>query len=74
MIEIFATIEDVLKKHPNAYLSFARIGECMVCSQEKDLRFGACFNCSDRIDGEPIKGGHRLWEKAKPSNTWYVGA
>ncbi len=57
----------------NVYEVFARMGNCMICKQRKDLRCGACFKCSPLVDGEKLDKGHRLWEKANPDNTWYVG-
>ena len=45
----------------------------MICKQTQDLRCGVCFDCSPRVTGVKIKGGHRLWEKTNPRNSWYVG-
>ena len=73
-MQIYDSIEAALKEHPGAYVSFQKIGECMVCKQRHDLRCGVCFDCCAKVDGEPVKGGHRLWERANHSNTWYVGA
>lgn len=70
---MFDSIEAALVKYPDAYIAFARMGNCMVCGQRQDLRCGACFTCSPKISGQKIKGGHRLWETSKPENTWYVG-
>lgn len=72
-MEIFSSIEAALEKHPNSYIAFEKMGDCMVCKQYKDLRCGACFQCCPKVDGEKIKGGHRLWEIGKLENTWYVG-
>lgn len=72
-MEIFRSIDEALAKYPDAYVSFAKIGNCMVCGKREDLRCGVCFECTDKVDGEPVKGGHRLWQKDKPENTWYVG-
>ena len=72
-MEMFNSVAEALEKYPDAHVSFPRIGTCMVCKEKRDLRCGSCFSCSPKIDGEPIKGGHRLWERANPSNTWYVG-
>lgn len=73
MIKIFSSISEAMAAHPNSYVSFAKIGRCMVCGETQDLRCGACFDCSSLVDGTPIKGGHRLWQKDKPDNTWYSG-
>jgi hypothetical protein len=60
------------------YLSFAQIGNCQVCGQEEDLRFGTCFDCADFVDGEELKHRvtgqvvHRLWDRRNPDNDWYV--
>jgi len=72
-MEIFNSVGEAFKKYPKAGLSIAKIGDCMVCNERKDLRAGACFECCDRVSGEPVKGGHRLWEIKNPANTWYVG-
>ena len=72
-IEIMNSIKEALDKYPNSYVSHAQIGNCMVCGDRQDLRAGACFDCCGKVSGEPIKGGHRLWETANPDNTWYVG-
>lgn len=73
-MEMFSSVEEALEKYPNAYVAFAKVGTCMVCGEQHDLRCGVCFDCCAKVDGEPIKGGHRLWERANPRNTWYVGA
>lgn len=72
-VEVFDSVEAALEKYPNSYVSFAKMGNCMVCGEYQDLRCGACFDCSSKVDGEPVKGGHRLWERDNPENTWYVG-
>lgn len=72
-IEIFSSIEDALKRYPNSYVTFERVGNCMVCHERNDLRAGVCFDCSGMVSGTKIKGGHRLWQTDKPENTWYVG-
>jgi len=72
-MEMFKSVEDALKKYPNCLITHARVGNCMVCSQRSDLRAGACFECIDLVDGEKIKGGHRLWERDNEKNTWYCG-
>lgn len=73
-METFDSLDDALAKYPDAYVSFAKIGNCMVCRNEHDLRCGVCFDCSGKITGKPIKGGHRLWEISNPLNTWYIGS
>jgi len=72
-MEIFDTLKEALEKYPDSYVSRAQMGNCMICQEYKDLRAGACFHCCGKVDGESIKGGHRLWEKENPDNTWYVG-
>jgi len=72
-IETFSSIEEALKKYPDAYIAFRKIGDCMICGKREDLRCGACFQCADQVAGEQIKGGHRLWDSMNPKNTWYVG-
>lgn len=70
---IYESIKEALKENPNAYVASERLGSCMVCKELHDLRAGACFDCCSKVDGAPIKGGHRLWERENPENTWYVG-
>ena len=72
--EVFSSVAEAFEKHPDAYLAHSQIGDCMICGDRQDLRAGACFDCVEKVDGEPIKGGHRLWEKSYPKNTWYVGS
>lgn len=72
-MEIFNSIEAALEAYPNSYIAFEKMGDCMICGERKDLRCGACFQCSSQIAGEKIKGGHRLWDSKNPDNTWYVG-
>ena len=54
------------------YKAMVQVGNCMRCGNSDDLRFGACFTCSERIDGEMVPGGHRLWDKDNPANFWFV--
>jgi hypothetical protein len=68
----YRTLDEALAAYPDAYVSMAMIGNCKVCGTRQDLRCGACFDCSDKVAGEPIQGGHRLWEKAKPQNFWFT--
>lgn len=44
---------------------------CKVCAKRASLWMGACSHCQDRVGMEQL-GPHkfRLWEKARPSNTW----
>ena len=79
MIEVYSSIEEAIKENPNSYVSHSQIADCMICSELKDLRCGACFNCSEKVLGKPIKNadgktiGHRLWEKGNESNSWITG-
>lgn len=58
---------------PNdAYVAIAQHGTCRVCGGFEDLRCGACFNCSEYVDGHEIPGGHELWDKRNPENRWKV--
>ena len=72
-MEIFDSLEAALAKYPNAKILHDQMGDCMVCGSHQDLRGGVCFDCCGKVTGEPIKGGHRLWEITNPNNTWYVG-
>lgn len=72
-MKFYDSLEDAIKDHPNSYVSFDKWGNCMVCKKYHDLCCGVCFTCSPLVDGSPIKGGHRLWERANPENAWYVG-
>lgn len=54
------------------YVSIARWGNCKVCMVHQDLRFGTCFHCSIKVDGERVSDTtHKLWERANPSNFWF---
>ena len=78
-MEVFSSLEKAIEKYPNSYVSHAQFGDCMVCGEYKDLRCGACFNCSGKVNGEPIKNkkgeiiGHRLWAIDNPDKKWIVG-
>lgn len=72
-MEMFNSIEEALAKYPKAVLAVAKMGNCMLCDEHQDLRCGACINCAPKVDGEKVKGGHRLWDVNNPDNTWYVG-
>jgi hypothetical protein len=54
------------------YVSFAQVGKCRVCGERRDLRCGACFACSEFVDGTKIPGGHELWDRRDPNNRWKV--
>lgn len=55
------------------YKAMTQPGGCLRCGQgEIDLRFGVCFACSERVDGEMVPGGHRLWDRDNPMNFWFV--
>lgn len=56
----------------DAYVSVAMMGDCRVCGVRQDLRCGACFHCSDQVDGKKIEGGHLLWDTKNPKNQWIV--
>lgn len=56
----------------HTYVSFAQIGRCHVCGQEHDLRMGACFDCSDFVDGRLVDGVHELWDRRNPAIQWKV--
>lgn len=72
-MKIFNSLKEAIDRYPGSYVSRVQIGDCMICGEKKDLRAGVCFLCCDKVDGEKIKGGHRLWEKDNPKNTWYCG-
>lgn len=54
------------------YVVMQEIGICRICGSRDDLRMGACFTCSDQVDGRPIPGGHELWDSKNPMNCWRV--
>ena len=57
----------------DAYVAFSQMGRCKRCGEYADLRCGACFHCSSRIDGRPLPGGgHELWDQDNPANRWTV--
>jgi hypothetical protein len=57
----------------DTHVSIAQWGNCKVCSEHKDLRYGSCFKCSDFVEGEQISQiTHKLWDSRNPSNVWYA--
>ena len=72
-MRVFDSLDAALKEHPNSYIVREMMSDCMICEKFDDLRCGVCFQCSGQVDGEKIKGGHRLWDSKNPENTWYVG-
>lgn len=71
--ETFNSLREALEKYPDAYVAIEQWGDCKVCGNYRDLRCGACFECSSKVNGEPIMGGHKLWEAENPDNFWVVG-
>lgn len=60
------------RKQPNSYVSIADIGECKVCGERKDRRYGTCFGCSEYVVVEMVSAVTRkLWDVRNPSNHWY---
>jgi len=55
------------------YISRQQVADCMICGEKKDLRLGACFECSSQVAGERRPKGHKLWDSKNPDNSWYVG-
>lgn len=70
--ETFPTLKDALGKHPDAYVAIQQMGHCQCCGKWQDLRCGACFTCSDHVDGKKIPGGHELWDTRNPIKRWKV--
>lgn len=57
----------------DTYVSIAQWGNCKVCGEHKDLRYGSCFKCSDFVEGEKISPvTHRLWDIRNPTNEWFA--
>ena len=55
------------------YVSIAQHGDCKVCGEHEDLRFGSCFDCSDHVACEKISPvTHRLWDIRNPANVWFA--
>ena len=54
------------------YKVMTQVGTCLRCGSDRDVRMGACFGCSEKIDGEKVPGGHRLWDIDNPQNQWFV--
>lgn len=55
----------------NVYVTMKKCGNCLRCGVYQDLRMGACFHCSSRVDGKPLGDGlHELWDMDNPSNWW----
>ncbi len=48
------------------FVEEAMEGDCNVCGRRRCLYYGACFDCSNKVAGRPIPGGHELWEKDRP--------
>ena len=69
---LMADHDDLSGLPPNAYVSFAQMGQCRRCGRHADLRLGACRDCADHCDGRPIQGGYEIWDKGNPSNRWTV--
>lgn len=59
---------------PNdVYVSMVQMGDCKVCGEYQDLRMGACFGCSEFVDGKKIDLiTHELWDSRSPENKWKV--
>ncbi len=54
-----------------AYVSRCQISTCNVCKQKKDLRMGACFECSDYIHGKDLGDGrYLLWDSRNHKIRW----
>jgi len=66
------TVVDLSDLPADTYVSMAEIGICKICGTSKDLRYGACFLCSEKVSGKKEKDGHLLWETANPRNSWRV--
>jgi len=60
------------RRREGTYVSIEQWGNCKVCGQYKDLRYGSCFHCSDFVDGKEIPGGHELWDSRNPTVRWQV--
>ena len=59
----------------DVYVSIAQWGNCKVCGQHKDLRYGSCFHCSDQVMGEQVsETTHKLWDSENPTNVWYASS
>ena len=56
----------------DSYIIEEQYGNCRLCGKYQDLRYGSCFLCSEHVVGEPIPGGHRLWDSRNPLNIWEV--
>ncbi len=55
------------------YIIREQISTCKICRKKKDLRLGACFKCSDFVDGLNIGNGvHLLWDIRNKNNSWEV--
>jgi len=63
---------DELDLPHDPYIVTTEMSNCKVCGMWQDLRCGICFDCCDKVAGEKLKHGHRLWEINNPDNTWYT--
>lgn len=44
---------------------------CRVCTRDKELRMGVCFDCADLVSGVQIDSRkHELFETKNPNNCW----
>ena len=67
-----AEIIDLTYFPKDTYVSMVEMGNCKVCGHYEDLRYGACFDCSEKVSGQKTEGGHELWETKNPQNRWKV--
>jgi len=56
------------KIQPTVYVAKISVGKCQICGIITDLRSGACFKCSDFVDGKRVGDYHILWDCRYPNN------
>lgn len=55
------------------YTPIGGMGLCKRCGFREDLRMGACFQCSDFVNGKNHGSGiHELWDRDRPTNRWFA--
>jgi hypothetical protein len=62
-----------MKPGNGVYVAIAQHGNCKVCGDYEDLRYGSCFDCSQFVDGERVSPVTlRLWDSRNPQNEWFA--
>lgn len=58
----------------DVYVVRNRFGDCKVCGQHDDLRFGVCFDCADFVKCQEVSPDiYKVWDERDPSKFWLYG-